>query len=258
MKHPERVRRPPVERDHADRSFQTLFAPPREPSSAAAGGAAAPSLSDVVSQSVELGYRLIDDYIRQGEKAARRMSDRTATPQTMLGDAQEMAMRFAQHASGLAAVWIQLLQLTAASSGMPFAASFLDPLNAGAGGRPPRTPARDTHENGEPPAPTKERTRVRIEVVSSQPIETVLDLQPDAAQRPLVVHALRATDADSRRISDVTFQPGSDGAPACLRIRVPAAQPPGTYCGLIVDAGSSRPVGSLSVSLGDRPRDGVK
>lgn len=255
MKNPDRLHRPDLDRTYAVRSFSTLFGAPRAAGSppdagAAANGNGPPSLSDVVSHSVDLGYRIIDDYVRQGEKAARRLSERSATPQTMVGDAQDVAARFAQHASGLAAVWLEFLQLTAASSGMPMAGNFWEAVGATTGAPPPSPSARPQANGTSPRHADTERTRVRIEVVSNQPTEVVLDLQPSAAGRSLTVHVLRAVDPDKPRIDDVAFQPESDTAPACVRVCIPAGQPAGVYNGLIIDEASSRPVGSVSVSVG--------
>lgn len=258
MKHTDRRHRPDPQRPDAVRSFLTLFSPPpASPSGATNGNNGSASLSDVVSHSVDLGYRIVDDYIRQGEKAARQVTERSATPQTMATDAQDFAVRFAQHASGLAGVWLEFLQLTTASSGMPFNTGLWDAFV------PPSAPSRHSPSFQPPHAPNgaaprradTERTSVRIEITASRPTDVVLDLQPSAAGRPLSVYALREKDSDTARIADVVFEPESDGAPARLRVRIPADQQPGIYNGLIVDDASGRPVGSVSVSLcavGDR------
>lgn len=255
VKYKDHARKPEPQRLDPIRSWATLFTAPRATSAGTATSSnSAPSLSDVVSRSVDLGYRVIDDYIQQGEKAARRMSERSVTPQTMIGDAQDVAARMAQHASGLAAVWLEFLQLVAATSGMPLMGNPWEAFAATAAGAAPRpAPSTDEGNARRSGADAGEPTRLRIEVVSSRPTEVALDLQPSATGRALIVHDLRAVAPDTPRIADVTFQPGAGETPACLRICVPPEQPAGVYSGLIIDEQSSRPVGSVSVSLGADP-----
>src|SRR5262249_6551938 len=96
-----------------------------------------------------------------------------------------------------------------------------------------------------PPAPT----RVRIEVRSAQPTEVAVDIRPEAANRSLIVHALRAVDPDKPRLDGVRFEPGSEEAAACLRINVPAGHPAGVDSGLRIDQETSRPVGTVSLTI---------
>ncbi len=47
-----------------------------------------------------------------------------------------------------------------------------------------------------------------------------------------------------------TFVRDPDGGPLILRLVVPDDQPAGIYNGLVIDAASNRPVGTLSVRIG--------
>ena len=258
MSSDDRVKRPQLERNEAIRNWSTLFKRPvadgastADPESAAPGGSEHVSLNDVVARSVDLGYRVVDEYIRQGQKAAQRINQRSYGAQTMAGDVQDLAMRMTQYASDFAAVWLQLVQLAAAGNGAPGGPRARDGAERAA---PEATaaaidPAVGPSARGEASPP--EATRVRIEVRSAQPTEVAVDIRPDAARRPLIVHALRAVDPDTPRLNDVSFEPGSDDTPACLRIRVPAGQVPGIYSGLMIDEGTSRPVGTVSVTITD-------
>src|SRR5262245_17627432 len=236
-----------MDRTDPIRSWSTLFqAPgtdgrraddPAKPSGKSTGG----SVDDVVTRSVELGYRLVDEYIRQGERAARRVGERSYSPQTFSSDMQDLAARMTQYASDFVRLWVEMFQLAASGglygTGMPANAGFP------AAGKVV-SPSETTHGNDMPPD-----TRVVIEVVSAQAIETSLELRPDASRRNLVVHALRAVDPDKPRISSVTFQPANDGEPARLRVEVPEGLPPGLYSGLLVEEQTNRPVGTLTVQV---------
>ena len=78
MKHPDRLRRPDLERSEPVRSFSTLFAAPSATAAEAAtdaDGNGSPSLSDVVTHSVDLGY--FPDLSRS-DKATKRHAERDA------------------------------------------------------------------------------------------------------------------------------------------------------------------------------------
>ena len=71
------------------------------------------------------------------------------------------------------------------------------------------------------------------------------DLEPARA----TAEEVRAVDPDKPRLGEVSFEPGSDDAAACLRIHVPAGHPPGVYNGLLIEEATSRPAGTVSVSI---------
>jgi hypothetical protein len=254
----DRPKRPSPERTQPIRSWSTLFAVPSAdggdpdpPPAAPAPESRGAGLSDVVSRSVDLGYRVIDEYIRQGQKAARRLNDRSYGTQAMTGDLQELGMRMTQYASDFAAVWLEFIQVAATKNGAPGGESVAD----GAVHPPAATPGDPAvvAASGFTPdeQPAGERTRVRIEVQATQPTEVSVDILPSATRLPLVVHALRAIEPDTPRIAEVAFEAGSDDDPPRLRIRVPPGHPPGVYSGLIIDPHTSRPAGSVSVRIGE-------
>lgn len=204
------------------------------------------SLNAAVSRSVELGYRVIDEYIRQGQRAAQRLNDRSYGTQAMTSDAQELALRVGQYTSEFAAIWFELIQ--AAVTG---AAGQKNGATDG-------TPAAQTSQTTPRPAPASgqspvaaEPARVRIAITSPRPAEVSLDLRPELTGRPVIVHALRALDPDKPRVSEVAFEPACNGQPPTLRLRVPAEQPAGVYNAVMVDAETSRPVGTISLRIGE-------
>jgi hypothetical protein len=253
----ERIKRPKLERTRPVRSWPTLFDAPgatagqanSEPGPAVRQ-AHGVSLNDIVSRSVDLGYRVVDEYLRRGQQAARRINERTYDVQAMTGDLQDLGVRTLQYASDFAALWLGLVQRAAADSAQfrPRAAS--DGAGATASGdRGSDDRARSAHAP-QPAEPERtQRVRVKIEIASTQPAEVTFDLRSDAAGLQLIVHALRAVDPDKPRVSDVGIRSGVNGEPATLWIRVPPGQPAGVYTGVIIDAQTSRPVGTLNLRI---------
>jgi len=241
----ERVKRPRLDRTQPIRSWVNLFDLSGASGQPATEGGRGASLGDVISRSVDLGYRVVDDYIRQGQKAAERLSGRSYGPDTLGSDAQELGARMMKYTSDFLGLWLQLMELA---------------MGGGAwrAGVPP-TPARATPSQETPAAraapstdgrtEAPDETPVRIKVVSLWPTEVALDLRPGAARAPLVIQALRAVEPDVPRLDDVSFTAGSEGDPPLLCIRVPPSQPPGTYNGLLIDPQTSRPVGTVSVRV---------
>ena len=247
-----RIKRPTLERTQPIRQWSTLFeaagssASPSDPAPGAEprreGGSA---LGDVVSRSVDLGYRVVDEYLRRGQAAAKRVGERSYDVQAATSDFQDLAMRTAQYASEFAAVWFDLVQRAAANSGLlrsqPGAPDGTASDPGAARAEAPRESAAAAVDTA--------RARVKIEVASTQPAEVTLDLRAEAMCRQLIVHALRAVDPEKPRLTEVGVRGGADGQPPSVWIRVPAGQPAGVYSGVIVDAQSSRPVGTLSVRV---------
>ena len=240
-----RVTRPEPERTSPLRSWATLFGPQSANAAAgdegsgnttASGGA---SLTDVVSRSVELGYRVVDDYLRQGERAAERLGGGQLGARGLTTDVQDFAGRMTRYASDFLGLWLEFLEIAATGRG-------------GAG--PTATPAAPGDHTVPAPSATAaaapgEPARVRIEIVSARPAEVTVELRPDVNGAALVVHALRAVDPEKPRVEDVTLRRAEPDGPLTLRIRVPDGHPAGVYNGLIIETTTSRPVGTVSVRL---------
>jgi hypothetical protein len=203
-------------------------------------------VNDVVSRSVDLGYRVIDEYVRQGQRTAQRINDRSFGPEAVVNDFQEVGTRLAQYASDFASLWIEVMQVATVGGAPRWPAPPADGRQAPAAHDAP-TPA--PPEMVSPASAAFDRARVKIAVASTQLTEVDLDLRPEAAGRRLLVQALRAVQAEHPKLTDVTFEPAQGSEPATLRIRVPARQPAGVYNALIIDADSSRPVGTLSLRV---------
>jgi hypothetical protein len=246
----ERIKRPPLERTGPVRNWSTLLGAPsmadaaRFAADATANGANRAGLGDVVSRSVELGYRVVDEYVRQGQRAARRFSEGAARPEQWAGDAQDLGQRMAQYASELVGTWFELLERSNLS---PAAAAPTAAARAAAPSGPAAAPG----------ATAALAARLRVAIDSTRPAEVFVELAPEATGNRFVVHALRACEAWKPRIDEVEFRADGSGEPPALHVRIPTHHPPGAYEGLIVDEVTNRPVGVVRVCLrGTEPSPG--
>jgi hypothetical protein len=229
MSSDERIKRPRLDRMGPIRNWSRLLGvPPMDPGRVADGQDAA-GLGDVVSRSVELGYRVVDEYIRQGQRAADRLSKGAYRPEDWAADARDLAQLMAQYASEFAGTWFELLQRASAATTSESRPS------------PEKQPAPSST-----PAPG---VRVRLSVDSTRPAQVLVELDPHATGGRLVVHALHASEAWKPRLREVEFRlDGPDESPT-LHVTIPPHQPPGSYEGLIVDEATNRPVGAVRVCL---------
>jgi hypothetical protein len=229
----DRIKKPKLGRTDPVRNWSAMF-----------GGADASSgangvLTEMITRSVDLGYRVIDEYVRQGQRAAEQLTGRTTDFDAMTGNVQEMSVRMAQYTSDLLGVWFQMMSAAMAA---PATAGWSAPTAT----RP--EPVRAAGPAAAAPAPT-EPVRVRVEVASTQPVEVGLDLRPGAGLTPLIAHALRAVEPDK---PNLTVTVVANGEPGVLRLRVRVADdhPAGVYSGLLLDEVSGLPVGALSLRVG--------
>ncbi len=241
----ERIKRPSLDRTAPIRNWSTLLnaAPSGDaaPAGAADAHGTAPSgLGDAISRSVALGYQVVEEYVRQGERAARRMSEGSYRTEAATADAQDLVQRMGRYASELVGTWLELVQRTGATTAAAPAA--------------PRQGEAAAPRHGESAAPRTAPTparaaRLAVALHSSRPAEVMVELAPEAGGARLVVHALRACEASKPRLDvEVETRAALDGAPV-LSVRIPDEHPPGTYEGLIVDEVTNRPVGAVRVIL---------
>ena len=237
MKRPARAKRPALERTGPRRNLEGLWG--NDPASADSpppprgeGGLGNSGLGDVVARSVELGYRVVDTYIRRGREVAGQAPAGGYGPGDAGSDVQGVAGQLVRSASDLAGAWAELLALaTRNETAVP--GTDVHPPEAG-------------EQVGSPPTAAPIPLRFQLSVTAERPLEVSLDLRSVPARHRLVVHALRGDPPALPRIDDVHVESRSSGHTR-IGIRVPAEQPPGRYQGSIVDDVSNISVGELSV-----------
>lgn len=247
----ERIRRPKPERTGPLRGgTHTLFAPPEPPPGTEVEAEGEGGAPDAVARAVDLGYRVVDDYIRQGQHAARLMARRAYGPEALANDVQDLAARAFQYGAEFFDLWMELLGQ--AAGGQPLRPSWAPRGPRAAGGPPPGPhapggPPPGPRAGGAPPAPRggrRDSRGVALAVESPLPVEVTVELDAGTAGE-LRVQDLQSVDGGPA-LRGLRLDGGD---PPRLRLRVPPGQPPGTYCGLVIDAESARPAGTVVVRV---------
>lgn len=192
--------------------------------------------ADAVSHGVELGYRVVEEHIRQGQRVAQQVNDRSYNVGAMGNDIRELVGRLARYYADLGALWGELVNSLVANP--DFLNNLLRPLQP----QPAPPTANHASANG--------ALTVTIEVLSVRPTQVTLDLRPQSERISLASYGLHAADATKPALTDITFTPSVDHGPVGLRVCIPDEQPPGMYTGVVVDKATNLPRGTLSVRVG--------
>jgi hypothetical protein len=172
---------------------------------------------------VALGYRVIEEYLRQGRQAAEALGLRAADGPGGAGSFQTLSARLLS--DGL--TWLEYVAKLW---------TRLDPLGAA---------LQPTASTG----PIGSLRVFRVRVASAAPAEVCADLQPSAAGRALGTHPLRSPDPDANPIDGVELAWGEEGGGLCVSVRVREGQAPGLYSTIVFDRRDGSIQGTLSLRI---------
>jgi hypothetical protein len=199
---------------------------------------------DAGYQTINDAYRLIDEYVRQGQ----RMAENLWLPLTGLETDEKSQFkapeRFMRAMSDMTLSWVELMQQWTTNMQS-------NPSQAPTGESSPFTAGKATRERGETPpaardgAPASRALRVAVE--SRGRVEVSVHVADATALTSLVASELRPFGAEAPAITGVSLDLASSADAPVLRIRVPDDQPAGAYNGLLVERGSERPRGTVSL-----------
>ncbi|MDY7232520.1 hypothetical protein [Hyalangium rubrum] len=234
------MKKPEPDRTRPIRNWCGLFEPPAPvpPGDAASRGAA-------------MGYRVIEEYLRQGQNVARGMG----IPSMGTPPADEGSQRFGamfRSFADFASLWMDWMGRAGApfAPGVAPASGTAGPFAAGGGQTATETAKAVAPE---PPVSSEPSGGVPVgltlDIQSSRRVEVSVDLRPRSLGLPLVVHDLRAPEPDTPRITGVRLEALPEEERVCLRLQVPGEHPPGVYSGLILDERTSLPRGTLTVRI---------
>jgi hypothetical protein len=277
----QRIRRKDPDRDAPIRSWSNMFQSPAAASAAAPNGngvaigvppeelitdgaAIGPAsvdsanatdpVSEEARHGVESAYRVIDEHLQEGRRAAQARIDDTrvtasgATNMMAAVDPagikiateslQEMITQGVRFYSSLAPLWASFVNSVATSAGA------LTPSYATAPAAAPLAPA---------PIPRSARTTgaapISIEIASARMARVTIDLAPHATAANLATSGLHAIEPGQPPLKDVAFTIDAPANRPIVRIRVPENQPAGVYNGVIVDKDSGDARGTLTVRI---------
>ena len=245
----ERLRRENPERTEPLRHWSKLYrdpdswnprdtgaAPESEGAAEADPGAQPESWNEVVAEGVSVAYRVIEEQMRQGQRVAEQISDASYGPTAITGDLREAGERMVRYSADLVALWLDFVNSTMANGDLLRNLTASWQQAAGAPSNPP-------HHGS--------TASFAVEVCSSRPVRVCFDLKDGAAGRPLASHGLCALEPEKPRLADVAFETGSNGGPLLVRLHVPADHPAGLYTGVVVDAETGAPLGTLSAHVAE-------
>lgn len=229
-----RVRRPPLDRTAPIRSWASVL-----------GNAVVPPHGETHGPDMHAANGVVEEFLRAGLDGAATFSRGAGSEQP-----RNSAERILQTTSNLASSCVEFL-IRMAPMAAPFAAPFTAPSTVPNGG------ARPVAESGARPSATAAPSAtlfgppVTIETRGGVPLSISLALQPGVpggSPGGIKIQRLspRSIDAPPLTGVSVTRQPSGH---IVVRVDVDAAAPPDSYDGVLLDASSSLPVGTLSVTI---------
>jgi hypothetical protein len=260
-----RLRLPDNGRSKPIRNWKTLFGPPVDGAGApdGQGPVAEGEANNPIARGVELGYRVMDEYVRQGQRAAGLRSGSVGPLETSGTELPQLTERMFQYASDFASVWMEamgVMMRTRGTAGEGRAAEGSNGAGAPAAAEPPREQRPPPRAGTSSPAggtPTANgtphlggATSVVVEVTSRRPVRAVVDLRPGPIDGPLVVSDLRARDPRRPRLKGVAIEATPDGKRLTIRVKVASDHPAGEYVGAVVDQLTAVTRGTLTVTVG--------
>jgi hypothetical protein len=224
MARKERLRRQDPHRTGPIRRFSTMFRPEGAQTSGS-GGQSAP-IQDEIGDAVRMGYSVIEEQIRQGQRAAEKLGGAASGFGSATNTVTDVANRLMRYTTDLAALHFDLMAIV------------LQPNDTNGG-------------PGSVAAAASGSARVTIEIESSRKNQVTLDLWQQSQNAKLTVPALHSAEADKPPITDIRFVAATEQTPAHLGIKIANTQPGGVYSGLILDSSSGQAGGTLSLKLDD-------
>jgi hypothetical protein len=184
-----------------------------------------------------MGYRVIDEYVRQGAAVASSFAS-AGTKDVAAADLPRLADRMLKYATDFSAAWLEAMTMMAATVGSVTANGATDPNTRTARSSSPETNAAHAW-----PA----ELRMSLELRSKHPAEVLLSLDGSAPGELLKVEPLRAHSGKAK-IEDVVVELPTDASGAVrVKVNVPTQCKRGRYTGAILEAKASKPRGRLTV-----------
>lgn len=237
----DRVKRPELPRTEPIRSWTALFGADSGAARAqAAYAAGARTTSEAVQRGVELGYRVVDEYLRQGSTAADAFTGRGRQQALPGAEFSQMAERMMRSAQDFTSLWFEMMGSFMANMPAP------GPNGQHAAHAPERAARGAPSSAAEPAASDAGRWRVVVRIESTRPTEVTVSMD-EAIQTPMV-ESLRSALGSAH--IDASLEVVEDSARVVrLWARVPAGLPADRYTGAVLDAATGRPGGRVTIAI---------
>jgi hypothetical protein len=194
---------------------------------------------------VDLGYRVIDEYIKQGTAVANAFANPGRAQMPSAQDLPKMTERMMQYGSDFASIWFDAMGLMMSNLNSAGAAgSSAQPATS-----PPAGHAATPRSAATQPGVVESRpsTRLALDLRSRQPTELLFTLDVPFTSGRVVVEDLRARSGATPLGGVVVELPDNPMAPIKVRLEVPPRTPLGRYTGAILDATTKNPRGRITV-----------
>ena len=255
----ERIKRPPLPRSEPIRSWSTLFGAPNAAAPASSPPFGIPGLPNIpgipglngaagvgpeaVRRGVEMGYRVVDEYMKQGASVANAFSN-PSRPRSATGsaagsepDLSKMTERMMQYASDFTSLWYDAMGMMMGTMSQQARPDTSKRPSAEAPASPERSSAILGH------------SRVILDVKSALSAEIIVALDEPAYSGALTVEELKPRTGKSS-ITGARVEPASEAqGPLKVHVHVASNVAAGRYTGAILDAASGKPKGRLTVTL---------
>ncbi len=227
------------------------------------------SWNGAVTDAVRMGYQVIEEHIRQGRRTARKMQRHEYGVGSLGDDLWEALQRTVGFSEDLMSLWIGALRVLLPgakhSSPLPwprFSQGFGD--NGAMTGNGHHSPNGRLENDPWGPSVADDRGApaageslspwsLSIDVTSSRPTRTVLDVELRNREEELIVEDLMHSSDPAVTLSEAAFYRTPEGLQ--LRVEVSERHPPGVYSGFVRDRWNGSTRGCLRVELEEEGLD---
>jgi hypothetical protein len=194
------------------------------------------SFDDVVTQGVKLGYKVIEQYITQGQRVAEQISQpfQKGVPEAGTADVVQGMVRLYKDMADVCGNALDLMVRNPV---------FWSWLGSFAQNCVPHTP------NGVPGTLNGTGAAFSVEIASARPTEVMLNVEPSPQPYTPFVHALHAPDRRVPPLTSIAFQKSPKSNMPVLLLKISSKQPSGIYTGVVVDKDTNKPKGTLTVRV---------
>jgi hypothetical protein len=192
-------------------------------------------IDHVIANAVDLGYRVVEEQLQQGRRAARHFR---IGSDDLVGGQEVTAVldRLLRLTKDATSAWLEMISAVVRTEG---GVERVAPEK-----KPAATQESAQRVEGAGGTPT-----MSIEVKSARPAEVTLELRPASPRFVPVVHALHPKPPGTRPLTDVKFKLSPDARRGVVAITVPDDLEAGSYTGVVVDSVTDEPGGILRVRV---------